>query len=350
MKKTLITILLFVLCGLNIFSFLNFDRSSHTAYADDICWIWDDCYWDDGTTDSTTAPDKEVPITDDFSQIQTPSQRLSEIGGEGEYGISSFNTGQHPDAPADYAAPGVGAITSPIYFGIDLFKYIISGIALIVIAIMAVKLIVGGSEEEYSNAKNGLIMGLLGFLIIQIADVSVKKIFFGETGEVLGDLASAKAFAEAGSQQIRGIVGGMNLFLGSVAILTMVIRGYTVLTGMGEEEELTKAKSHIYYAIIGLVMVGLSDIIVRGFIFPKNGTVLPDANAGKRIIVMLTNYLSGFIAVLAFAALFYGGYQYVVSSGSDDSKETFKKILISVVIALLISAGAYAIVNTLISL
>jgi len=263
-------------------------------------------------------------------------------------GLPSFLTGQHKDAPGDYLQEGAGAVTSPLYFALDVFRFAISGIAMIVVIIAAIRLIANSTPEQAEKSRNSLVYGIVGLIIVQLADTIVKKMFFGEQGEAFDDPAMAEEFAKSSTSQIRGIVGFMNGFLAVGAVLVIVIRGFMVLTSAGEEEALGKAKKHILYAAFGLLAAGLSELIIRGFVFPANGEKLPDLQTGKQIIVMITNYASGFIALAAFLSLFYAGYLYVTSVGKDEATEKVKKIFLGSVIALFIAAGAFAAVNTLV--
>ena len=89
---------------------------------------------------------------------------------------------------------------------------------------------------------------------------------------------------------------------------------------------------------------------MRGFIFPEAGQALPKLAVGKKLIVSLTNYLSGFIAIISFAMLFFSGYKFVTAGGEDEVKEKVRKMFIGAMIALVLSLGAFAAVNTLITL
>lgn len=289
-----------------------------------------------------------VVNTQAYAEVKSPSSFLNQIGNEKETGLSSFQTGQHPDAPPDYAQPGVGAVTSPVYFAIDMFRYAISGLALLVIIISAIKLVSVSSEEDAGKVKNTLIYGIIGLLMVQLADVIVKKMFFGETGDAFEDAATAELYAEESVLQIRGIIGFVEIFVGAVAVLIIIIRGFMLITNPGDEEGTTKIKNHIIYALVGLLAVGLSEIVVRGFIFPDAGESLPDTEKGKQIIIMLTNYLAGFISVISFLMLLYAGFQYVTSGGEEETKEKVKKIFTGALIALLLALGAFAAVHTLV--
>lgn len=257
--------------------------------------------------------------------------------------------GVHPDAAAE-VKPGVAALTSPIYFALDMFRYVISTIAFVVIIIAAVRLVSTANDEEAGKAKKSLLIGIVGLLLVQLADIAVKKTFFGEQGEAFQDVATAKLYAEETTSQIRGIIGFLEIFLGSIAVLVIIIKAFQLITSGGNEEDIGKTKKHIIYAAVGLVVVGLSEVIVRGFIFPDGGEKLPDVNVGKKLIISITNYLAGFIAIFAFIMLFYGGYRYVVSGGEDEVKEKVKKTIYGAVIALILALGAFAIVNTVLQI
>ncbi|MBI4232286.1 hypothetical protein HY605_03565 [Candidatus Peregrinibacteria bacterium] len=288
--------------------------------------------------------------------VTTPHQELIKVLGDikDKDGNTLFpdlvTTGQHPDAPADFVKEGVGSVTSPIYFALDLFRFVVSGIAFIIIIIASIKLVSTSTEEEAGKAKESLLVGIIGLLVIQLADPIVKKMFFGEQGEAFEDIATAQLFAEDTVKYVRGIIGFVELFAGSVSVFMIVTRGFLLITSAGNEEEIGKAKTHIIYGIVGLVVVVLAEVIVRGFVFPEAGEKLTNINAGKKILIQITNYLAGFISIFAFAGLFYAGYRYVVSGGNEEVNETVKKTFFGSIIALILALGSFAFVNTFITL
>lgn len=273
-----------------------------------------------------------------------PLEDITRVGDETQ--LPGFQIGQHTDAPPDYLQEGSGTFTSPIYFLIDFFRYLISGIAMIVIIIQAIKLVSTANEEEATKAKTTLLMGIIGLMVIQLADVIVKRMFFGEQGEAFEDAATSEIYAQESVSQIRGVIGFVQVFVGVGAVLVIIIRAFTLITSSGDEEAVTKAKQHILYALVGVAIVILSEVIVRGVVFPEAGSRLPDIGVGKYILINLTNYLSGFIAIIAFVVLFYGGYRYVVSAGNEEMNEKIKRIIYGSLIALVLSLGAFALVNT----
>ena len=184
--------------------------------------------------------------------------------------------------------------------------------------------------------------------MIQLADVVVKNALFGEFGQAFSSESNAEDFAQGGVEILRGIIGFIEIFVGAVAVFTLVIRGMSLIFSAGEEEELTKTKRHIVYALVGLIAIAISEVVVRGVVFPAAGDQLPDVNRGKYIMAELANFISGFIAIFAFVTLFYAGYRYVVSAGNEEETEKVKKAFVGALIALLLALGAFALVNTVV--
>jgi len=273
---------------------------------------------------------------------------LQNIGGQ--TGLPNMVTGQHPESPADYEYEGVGTLGSTAYFLMDLFKFLLSGIAVLVIISMGVKMIASGSnEEEVGKIKKGLGTAIAGLILIQLADVLVKKVFFGEYGEVLEDKTSAQAFATEGTAELRGIIGMIQTALGAIAMLVIIINGIKIMVSGGEEENRKKSLKNIGVAAGGLIIVLLSELIVKGFVFPEYGAKLPNTEVAKGLFVMITNFISGFLATISFVMLLVAGYMYVVSGGEEQGREKVKKLIFGAVVGLIIALGAYAIANTLIT-
>lgn len=280
----------------------------------------------------------------DESGIVSPNCLLEEVSGETN--LENFSVRQHSDAPPDYSQPGAGQVATPILFALDLFKFLMSGVALLVVVYSGIKLIVSTEEETMGKVKNNLIYGIAGLLIIQLVEPVIRGVIFGEQGEAFEDAGTAELFAEEGVTQLRGIIGLIQVFIGVISIFVLVIRGYTVIFSAGDEESLGKAKTHITYAVLGLLLILTSEVLVRGVIFPDSGEALPDAQAGRSVIAEIANYISGFIALISFVSLFAAGYQYVVSGGDEEALTKVKKVFLYSAIGLILSLGAYAFINT----
>jgi len=287
-------------------------------------------------------------VTGDSTALASPMSDLQSVGESS--GLPNFLFGQHPDAPIDWEYKGAGTLGSTALFLIDLFKYLMSGVAVIMVVVYAIKYIISGSnEEEIKSNTKGLGVAVGGLILIQLADILVTQVLFGESGEVLEDKTSAQAFAEAGTAQIKGIVGFIQFGLGAVAVLVIIVNGLRIMVAGSEEEDRKKSLKNIGIAAGGLVLVGLSEFIVEGFIFRDQGAELPSVDAGRSLLKMMTNFISGFVAILSFVVLLYAGYLYVIAGTDEQTKEKVKRLLTGAIIGILLALSAFAITNTILT-
>ncbi len=65
----------------------------------------------------------------------------------------------------------------------------------------------------------------------------------------------------------------------------------------------------------------------------------------RATIMDVTNYILGFIAIIATLMVIYGGIQYLTAGGNDEQVGKAKKTIINGVIGLVICGMAYALVS-----
>ena len=62
---------------------------------------------------------------------------------------------------------------------------------------------------------------------------------------------------------IRTIINILSLIVGIVAVIMIIIGGLKYITSSGDANNISSAKNTILYAIIGLIIVALAQVIVR---------------------------------------------------------------------------------------
>jgi len=246
--------------------------------------------------------------------------------------------------------PGVSNITSAVFFVLDMLKFLIGGIAIIMIVVAGVRLIIARKkiDEVWPKQKEHLIMIVAGFALIMIADLLVKRVIFGMEGEVYDSEGSVQIAAGVATENIKGIYNAIMILAGVLAIAMIVIAGFRLLTSAGNEEAQTKVKKQITWLIVGLFVLGIAEFVVQDFLFPDKGAQIPAAEQGMRLIVSFTNFAAAFISICAFLFSLYGGYLYVIATGNEEQTSKAKKVLLGAIIALVLGLGAFAIVNTVI--
>lgn len=270
---------------------------------------------------------------------------LSEINKTSQ--LPGFEASGHADSSYE---PGAGGITSAILYVVDLFKYLIGTIAVLVIISGGVRLITAGKniDDIAEKQKENIKYAAFGLLTIILADEMIKQVFFGEQGEIFRSQADIQMAAESGTEQLMGVVNFLEIFVGVLAVLMIIVAGFRRVVSAGNEDAITKSNKSITWALGGLVLVGLSEFIVKDIVFPRQGATLPDVNAANAQIISLTNFAAGFVATVAIAMMMYGGYLYVLGATNEENATKAKKVFIAAIIGLLLALGAYAIVNTVI--
>lgn len=80
-------------------------------------------------------------------------------------------------------------------------------------------------------------------------------------------VCDTKASAEAGATAVNGIITlVINIFsvvVGVVAVIMIIVGGLKYITSGGDSGNVTGAKNTILYAIIGLVVVALAQLVVK---------------------------------------------------------------------------------------
>lgn len=67
---------------------------------------------------------------------------------------------------------------------------------------------------------------------------------------------------------IKTVINVLSIIVGVVAVIMIIIGGFRYITSGGKQESVTGAKNTILYAVIGLVIVALAQVIVR-FVLTK---------------------------------------------------------------------------------
>ena len=73
--------------------------------------------------------------------------------------------------------------------------------------------------------------------------------------------------APAGSPSLAGVVKAMinvlSIILGIIAVIMIIIGGFKFVTSGGDANNVSSAKSTIIYALVGLVVVALAQVLVH---------------------------------------------------------------------------------------
>lgn len=112
------------------------------------------------------------------------------------------------------------------------------------------------------------------------------------------------------------------------------------------------AKKLMSKIVLAMVMLGLVIASPSMAVFSTNQVNNTFGLANKslsQMVLDVTNWLVGFIIILAFLIIVYGGIRYVAAAGSDDEVAAAKKIITYGVIGLVIAGLSWVIVYTVVT-
>jgi len=250
---------------------------------------------------------------------------------------------------ADRKTPGLSNIVNIINLIIGLLKYIASGLMILFVTIAIVQMISSGDSisETWDKNKTYFANLLIAVGIILLVDVLFNDVFTLGPDNFLKSTASAKAAAGRLASQLTGITNILEMVAGAMSVFMFVLAGVNLTANAVDENAGDKAKKQIQYGIAGLLVIMLAETVVKDVLFVNQNSL--DSGAAKQLLVGLTNFASGVVTTISLLAFFYAGYLYVFK-GIEDSGDKIKSSIKGAITGILLSAAAFAIVNTLVTL
>jgi len=113
-------------------------------------------------------------------------------------------------------------------------------------------------------------------------------------------------------------------------------------------DRMEKIKSFTgYFFLISLALFANSAVALTKWTMPsKPGNVPQDFS---KSIINLTNWLLGFVALIAVTAIIWGGINYISSAGDTQKADLSKKIIYYAIMGLVVAGIAYALTNVIVS-
>ena len=91
----------------------------------------------------------------------------------------------------------------------------------------------------------------------------------GDTVDCSGDVGDASGLTALA----RNIVNIFSIIVGAVAVIMIIYGGFRYITSGGDSNSVGSAKNTLIYAIVGLIIVALAQLIVRFVLTQTSNTV-----------------------------------------------------------------------------
>ena len=227
----------------------------------------------------------------------------------------------------------------------------------VVLGIIAIIYLVGigikftlstGKEEELSKHKKHFAFVILGLFIFSAARVVAFVYFNPDTGVNPGFLVNQHVIngIEAKALQIKLF---LQILVGGVALLSIMTTAYRLMSSAGNEEVINKEKQLVKNFLLAAVIILGAEVLVRGVFFiqgaDREGITNQAVITGVREIIGIVNTLLTITAGLAVFMLVIASLYYVTSLGDEERAERAKKLVISSIIAIIITISAYSLIR-----
>lgn len=235
-------------------------------------------------------------------------------------------------------------------------RIIIGAIALLFIVISGFVMVVAGENEEtVKTQRKAMTWAIVGLLMISIAG-PIAEVFDYREGNFIADPEGLVERAQLFDNTTQVIITFLKYLLGGLAVLMFIRAGAVMIMSGHTEEDITREKKNLILGAGGLLMVMLSDLVVRRVFYVTSfeedaGETVVRLNQSEFLsqVVAITNVLVSFVGPVMMLGIVVGGILYISAGGNEERTNLAKKILINSVIGVIIIYGAFAVVSTVIS-
>ena len=220
---------------------------------------------------------------------------------------------------------------------ITVVKYVLGGVFMIYLGLYVINFLSSSDKEEASTKfKDRMIWSFVGFLIIALAEPFSQSIGnFVAGGELLTDPEALKTSAGLVGFSYRSAAHLIQYLLGGIALITIAISAWQIISATGDEETVRSARKTIVWAAIGLIIAGGSALFIDKIFAPdaaigneiiggkdavaQHKAILEAGQMQARILVLnYVKYFQTFIGAGAVLMLFLAGFKMVSAAGNEE--------------------------------
>ena len=150
-----------------------------------------------------------------------------------------------------------GIFTYEVRIFITFIKYLIGGIAVLMLVRNGIRLVaLQGKEESVTLDKKNIAFTSLGLILILLASTMIDKVLYiVDTSRYPVDGVQPAINPERGISELIGITNLIVTFVAPIGVIVLIAGAIMYATAGGKDEQTTKAKRMITMAIIGMILI-----------------------------------------------------------------------------------------------
>ena len=207
-----------------------------------------------------------------------------------------------------------------------------------------------GDPGKALAGRKTILRAFVGLAIVLLANVIVSSIsiaLMGESGKLEGVNCASESCIDA-NVLVKNVINWIIGVSGLVAGIFVVIGSVGYITSSGDPSKLQKAKTTIAYALVGLIIVGLS-LAINSFVFDMINAAGTEGKDIKEPITNLLNSIIGLLGIVSVIFVIKGAIGYMTSTGDPGKTKKAKDTILYACLGLILVALSFAVVNFAIS-
>ncbi|QQR83935.1 hypothetical protein IPJ72_01900 [Candidatus Peregrinibacteria bacterium] len=208
----------------------------------------------------------------------------------------------------------------------------------------------GGDESKITEGRTAILYVVIGLVVVLLLERLVTLIF-GVPGQERGISGDQIVLIDA---EVLGIISFVRALVGGIALLMILISAVRMIFAQGADDEIKKQRTSVIWVVVGIILLVINQFVIENiFIAPvrQNSDQITITNVQNIINLFGTmmEFFLGFVGVVAFGILVYGGASLIMNYSNDDMVDRAKKIITNALIGIVIIVTAFAIVSTLVT-
>ena len=280
--------------------------------------------------------------------------------------VESMQENKFGDDNEENIGPGERLIVGGLFQVVDIIRLILGGLAAAYLVWSGFLLVSSSGEaQETEVAKRSIVWSFLALMLMLSLDTILQDILYGG-GEInFGDILQVSennnfAALDGAGAFISNFVAWLEALFAVLVVVMVVVSGWRMVAAMGEEEEITKQKSVLFWLAMAVVVFLFNNIAIEQVLYPwaigaasDGGNVVanfsPNAAAGVAEITAFLMYMLTFLGVVALAVALYAGARLIMAFGDEEGQEAAKKTLVGAGIGIVVVLSSFAVTSTLLS-
>jgi len=154
---------------------------------------------------------------------------------------------------------------------VDYIKWLLGSVIVLWMSIVSFRMVTAGDDEEAINTqKKNLTWGMMGIMVILLANNIVNAIYV-----INGPDEVTAAPTEASISELTSLIRLILVFLGPIAVIFTIYAGFLYLTALDNEDRAGTAKKMIVAGIVAIVIIYGAYALVNTFVSADLALLIP---------------------------------------------------------------------------